>query len=318
MLFEVRDLSVEYIGPKKRKKIVSNVNLSLGYKETLAVVGESGSGKSMITNAIMGLMPSKFMHTRGRILFRQEDLLKKSEHEMQSIRGQRIGMVFQNTMSSLNPTMKIGDQVSEGVKFHRKLGDKAGEYLAKNLLDMVKIRDVDRVMNQYPHQLSGGMRQRVMIAIAISCDPDILIADEPTTSLDVVTQGEILKLIMELKNSSEMSIILISHDISVVAGVADRVAVIYGGRVMEEGITSKILGKPNNPYTKFLLNSLPSINKGEGSLNGTGYLTASAKGCPFSTRCPDSKEICNVKAPGAFRVEKDHSSNCWLNDKGEK
>src|SRR5690625_2374624 len=264
-VLEVKDLSVSFHTYGGEVQAVRNVNFDLYEKETLAIVGESGSGKSVTVQSIMRLLampPGEFK--TGSILLDGEDLTQKSEKQMEQIRGQEIGMIFQDPMTSLNPTMRIGKQITEGLVKHQTMTKKEADERGIELLKLVGIPNPERRINQYPHEFSGGMRQRAMIAIALSCNPKILIADEPTTALDVTIQAQILDLLRDIQEETNTAIILITHDLGVVANAAHRVAVMYGGKVVETGTVDEIFYNPKHPYTWGLLGSMPKMdNKGK-------------------------------------------------------
>lgn len=325
MLLEVKNLEVNFNSYRGEVKAVRGVSFFVNEQETLAIVGESGSGKSVIANTIMKLLPrdTTKISKNSSIMFKGEDLLDKSEKEMQKIRGLKIGMVFQDPMTSLNPTMKIGEQIAESYMFHKKSSKKEAYKKALELLELVHINNPEQRMSQYPHELSGGMRQRVMIAISLVCEPDLLIADEPTTALDVTIQAQIIDLILELKQKLKMSVIIITHDLAVVSNIADKVIVMYGGKIMEEGSVKEIFDNPKHPYTLSLLKSIPHLDIGSDkelfSIEGTPPdLIEDIKGCPFFERCPYALPKCKEKFPKAFKVEEKHSSYCWLNEADEK
>ena len=286
--------------------------------ETLAIVGESGSGKSVAARSIMGLNPETNTIVRGgEILFEGEDLLTLSERRMQDIRGPKIAMVFQDPMTSLDPTMRIGPQIIESLKKHLGMSGSRAAERAVELLKLVGIPNAEARLKQYPHQFSGGMRQRVVIAIALACDPQVLIADEPTTALDVTIQAQILDLMRELQDRLGMSIILITHDLGVVASTAHRVAVMYGGRIVETGTVREIFYNPRMPYTWGLLASIPLPNADRGQelipIPGTPPdATNPPKGCPFTARCPYAMKVCGDEMPEPTTFSDEHWAACWL------
>lgn len=263
-LLEIKDLSVHFSGENSVVKAVDHINFSIKHGETLGIVGESGSGKSVSALAIMQLLqmpPAKIVS--GEIIYKGENLLNKSKKEIQDIRGNEIAMIFQEPMTALNPLMKIGDQIMETIERHEKVTKKESRAKALEMLEKVEIPNAKERIDSYPHQLSGGMRQRVMIAIALSCNPELLICDEPTTALDVTTQAQILDLINKLKEDFNTSVIMITHDLGVVSKVSDNVLVMYGGKSLEFGKVDDIFNNPQHPYTKSLLAAIPDVNNRE-------------------------------------------------------
>ena len=317
-LLEVKDLHVSFNTYGGEVKAVRGVSFDLFKGETLAIVGESGSGKSVTTKALMSLLPKPAGYIKdGHILFGGRDIAKLSEKEMQKVRGKEISMIFQDPMTSLNPTMKVGKQIMEGLIKHQNFSKSAARERAIELLRLVGIAQPEIRMNQYPHQFSGGMRQRVVVAIALSCNPKILIADEPTTALDVTIQAQILELMKDLQNKIDTSIIFITHDLGVVANVADRVAVMYGGQIVETGTVDEVFYDPRHPYTWGLLSSMPSLdNDGDTELiaiPGTPPdLINPPKGCPFAPRNEYAMEIDFVKEPPYYQVSETHFVKSWL------
>jgi oligopeptide transport system ATP-binding protein len=319
-LLDIKNLEVSFDTYAGEVKAVRDVSFHLYEGETLAVVGESGCGKSVTAKSIMRLNPeppARFKN--GQILFNGEDIVKKKEREMRSIRGKKIGMIFQDPMTSLNPTMTIGKQIMEGLKKHQKVSQKEAKERAVEMLRMVQIPNPEQRFYEYPHQFSGGMRQRAMIAIALVCKPQLLIADEPTTALDVTIQAQILDLMNELKEQIGTSIILITHDLGVVAQMADRIVVMYGGKVVETGITREIFYNSRHPYTWGLLESVPRVDITKdserlASIEGTPPdLLDPPVGCPFADRCEYAMRICREEMPANFDIEEGHHSACWLN-----
>ncbi|HEY4601807.1 MAG TPA: ABC transporter ATP-binding protein [Cerasibacillus sp.] len=319
-ILEVNDLSISFDTYNAEVKAVRGVTFHLNEKETLAIVGESGSGKSVTAQSIMQLTPmppGKFVG--GSIIFNGEDLTKRSEKQMENIRGKEISMIFQDPMTSLNPTMTIGKQIAEGLIKHQNMSKKDAHQRGIELLKLVGIPNPDVRINQYPHQYSGGMRQRAMIAIALACNPKILIADEPTTALDVTIQAQILDLMRELQEKTGTAIIMITHDLGVVANTAHRVAVMYGGKVVETGTVDEIFYNPRHPYTWGLLGSMPKIdqNKDEELQAIPGSppdLANPPKGCPFVTRCPYAMKACKDHMPEYTKLSDTQKTACWLLD----
>lgn len=318
-ILEVDDLSVSFSTYNGEVQAVRGVSLSLGEKETLAIVGESGSGKSVTAQSIMGLIPmppGKF--TNGSIMFKGEDLTQKSEKQMEEIRGKQISMIFQDPMTSLNPTMTVGNQIAEGLIKHQNMSKKAANKRVLELLKLVGIPTPEARINQYPHQYSGGMQQRAMISMALACNPEVLIADEPTTALDVTIQAQILDMMLDLQEKIGTSIILITHDLGVVASVASRVAVMYGGKVVETGNVDEIFYQPKHPYTWGLLGSMPKLDTDGEELQaipGTPPdLLDPPKGCPFVTRCPYAMKVCEDHMPDYTVRSSTQKTACWLLD----
>ncbi|WP_409291820.1 ABC transporter ATP-binding protein [Peribacillus sp. SCS-37] len=317
-VLEVKDLHVSFDTYGGVVKAVRGVNFDLKKGETLAIVGESGSGKSVTSKALMRLIPNPPGRiSKGEILFDGKDLAKVSEREMQRIRGKEIAMIFQDPMTSLNPTMKIGNQIMESLIKHQNLSKSAAKERALELLRLVGIPQPEVRINQYPHQFSGGMRQRVVVAVALSCNPKVLIADEPTTALDVTIQAQILELMKDLQNKIDTSIIFITHDLGVVANVADRVAVMYGGQIVEMGTVDEIFYDPRHPYTWGLLASMPSLDTSIQTeltaIPGTPPdLMNPPKGDAFAPRSEYALEIDFEYEPPMFQISETHFAKTWL------
>jgi oligopeptide transport system ATP-binding protein len=317
-VLQVNDLQISFSTYAGEVQAVRGVSFDLRRGETLAIVGESGSGKTVTAKSLLRLLPEANTRIKGgEAIFEGEDILKLSEQRMQKIRGEKIAMVFQDPMTSLDPTMKIGSQITESLKKHLGLyGQKARER-AVELLTLVGIPNPGDRVKQYPHQFSGGMRQRVVIAIALACDPQILIADEPTTALDVTIQAQILELLRELQERLGMSVILITHDLGVVAHTAHRVAVMYAGKVVETGTLREIFYDPQMPYTWGLLSSipLPTADRSQELIPIPGSppdMADPPKGCPFTPRCPYAMRICAEEMPGYTTFSAEHKAACWL------
>lgn len=305
-MLEVKNLEVSFRQRGKEIPVVRGVDFTVNDQEILAIVGESGSGKSLSSLSIMGLLEENAV-VKGEILFQGEDLLKKSEKEMQNVRGNKISMIFQEPMTSLNPTMRIGDQICESILTHMKMSKKEAMERAVEMLRLVGIPAPEKRVKDYPHQMSGGMRQRVMIAIALVCQPQVLIADEPTTALDVTIQAQIIRLIKELHEKYHMSVILITHDLGVVAEIADRVCVMYAGQVLECADVADLYDNPLHPYTRGLLDSIPRIDEEkehlfmiEGTVPAPDKLPS---GCAFAPRCTKCMEKCKVQEPALVEAE---------------
>ena len=317
-ILSVRDLRISFGTHAGEVQAVRGASFDLRRGETLAIVGESGSGKSVAARSIMRLNPEVNTIVRGgEILLDGEDLLTLPEKRMQDIRGPKIAMVFQDPMTSLDPTMRIGPQIIESLKKHLGMSGRQAVERAVELLKLVGIPNAEARLKQYPHQFSGGMRQRVVIAIALACDPHVLIADEPTTALDVTIQAQILELMRELQDRLGMSIILITHDLGVVASTAHRVAVMYGGRIVETGTVREIFYNPQMPYTWGLLASIPLPNADRGQelipIPGTPPdATNPPKGCPFTSRCPYAMRVCGDEMPEPTTFSPEHWAACWL------
>lgn len=318
-LLEITNLHVQIRTHHGTVFAVRGINLYLEEQETLAIVGESGSGKSISVKSIMGLLPKNGRVAEGSILLEGRELTGLKEREMQEIRGCDISMIFQDPMASLNPTMTVGKQIVEVLSEHRK-GMNRGQKKARaiELISLVGISNPEARYGQYPHQLSGGMRQRIVIAIALACDPKVLIADEPTTALDVTIQAQILDLMKELQKKMKTSIIIITHNLGVVANVADRVAVMYGGQLVETGGVREVFYQTGHPYTRGLLASIPKTSqKGNTlvSIPGTPPdLMDPPKGCPFAARCSHTMLVCREYPPMETDCGPDHHASCWLFD----
>jgi oligopeptide/dipeptide ABC transporter ATP-binding protein len=314
-LLKISHLKTAFFTGEGVIRAVDGVDLAIGEGETVGVVGESGSGKSVTAYSILHLVPFPGRVVEGEILFRGEDLLKRSPGAMQAIRGNRISMIFQEPMTSLNPVHPIGRQVMEPLIYHRTLSKKAARKEAIHLLQLVGIPSAERRINEYPHQLSGGMRQRVMIAMALACRPELLIADEPTTALDVTIQAQILTLMKQLQREFGMAIMLITHNLGVVAQTVDHVVVMYGGQAVELGRVEAIFDHPIHPYTIGLLGSIPKLNERRDMLQDIKGTVPSPKqypaGCRFHPRCPRIMEVCRTDLPSLLEVEAGHMVRCW-------
>jgi peptide/nickel transport system ATP-binding protein len=315
-LLSITDLHTCFKGPTGITHAVNGVNLSIETGKTVALVGESGSGKSMTALSVIRLVPPPGRITSGAIMLEDCNLLDLSDKEMRMIRGSRISMVFQEPMTSLNPVLRIGDQVTEPLILHRKLSRSDATDQGIGLLQSVGIPSADERMRDYPHQLSGGMRQRVMIAMALACNPALLIADEPTTALDVTIQAQILELIGTLRKSSRMGILLITHDLGIVAERSDHTCVMYAGRIVEEASTRELLTNPHHPYTQALLASLPQNSEPGRPLSTIAGqapgLSATLHGCGFCDRCPVVRPECLRETPALREIHPGHSVRCWL------
>jgi oligopeptide transport system ATP-binding protein len=318
ILLKVKDLKVSFRTGGGEVQAVRDVSFDLYGGETLAIVGESASGKSVTAKSIMRLLPADTSEIKGgEVIFGDRDLLKISEKEMEGVRGRKIAMIFQDPMTSLDPTMKVGRQITEALGKHLKLSRSGANKRAVELLQMVGIPNADERVKQYPHQFSGGMRQRVVIAIALACEPDIIIADEPTTALDVTIQAQILDLLRDLQERKGTSIVLITHDLGVVANTAHRVAVMYSGRLIETGTVREIFYSPKHPYTWGLLTSVP-LATSDGSqelipIQGSPPDPLDPpKACPFAARCPHTMKICVEDMPEFTDFTGQHRAACWL------
>lgn len=316
-ILSIENLRIHFETFAGEVQAIRGVNLKLQKGETLALVGESGSGKSVTAKSVMKLLSNNAVVKEGSITFKGENILEKSESDMQSIRGKEIAMVFQDPMTSLDPTMKIGKQITEVIIKHEKASKEEANKRAEELLELVGIPNAKERMKQYPHQFSGGQRQRIVIAIALACNPDVLIADEPTTALDVTIQAQILELLKELQQQFQMAIIFITHDLGVVANVAGRVAVMYAGKVVEVGTAEEVFYNPQHPYTWGLLRSMPTLHTGDTLYAIPGSppdLLDPPVGDAFALRSDVALEIDRVKEPPMFEVSPTHFAATWLLD----
>ncbi|KYP80903.1 ABC transporter ATP-binding protein [Ferroacidibacillus organovorans] len=316
-LLEVRNLKTHFISRTSRVRAVDGVDFSVERGKVLGIVGESGSGKSMTSLSIMRLVPGpQGQIVDGEILLDGKNLLKLTEREMTNIRGNQIGMIFQEPMTALNPVLKIGEQIGEVLTRHRGMNKAEAKKHAVELLKNVGFPRAEQIVNEYPHQLSGGMRQRAMIAMAMACQPTLLIADEPTTALDVTIQAQVLDLMRELKNRTGTAIILITHDLGVIAEMADDMVVMYGGQVVESGSADSVFEEPLHPYTRALLESIPVIDEERERLTAIPGTVPSAanfpEGCRFADRCSLVESSCREKMPELRELRKGHSVRCTL------
>ncbi len=320
-LLEVTNLRTEFKTAAGTIRAVDGVDLSVGKGETLGIVGESGCGKSITSLSIMQLLPKGLGKVAaGEVRFNGENILDFSERKMRSIRGNEMAMIFQEPMTSLNPVFKIGKQIAESARYHHGVSKHKAKDMAVEMLTKVGIPRPEKVAASYPHELSGGMRQRVMIAMAMVCNPKLLIADEPTTALDVTIQAQILDLMRELQKSEGTSILMITHDLGVVAEMCDRVVIMYAGQVVEETDVKTLFKDPKHPYTQSLLASLPQLNSDQERLASIPGQVPNPldmpKGCRFAPRCQFAKEICRAEAPELTEVEPGHKSRCLLQQEG--
>jgi oligopeptide transport system ATP-binding protein len=318
-ILDVKNLRVSYHTYAGEVQSVRGVSFDLDKGEALAIVGESGCGKTVTSKSIMGLIqtPPGEIKEGSQILFNGKDILKFNDKEWQAYRGAEVSMIFQDPMTSLNPTMKIGKQIAESLIIHRGMTKEQAFKEAVKMLELVNIPNAESRCNQYPHQFSGGMRQRAMIAIALACNPKILIADEPTTALDVTIQAQIIDLMKDLQKKLGTAIILITHDLGVVADIAQRVLVMYAGQIVEKGTVDEIFANPQHPYTWALLKAVPRLDSDMKedlvSIHGTPPdLLAPPKGCPFAARCAYCMEVCKDMLPEVTKISDTHEASCWL------
>lgn len=322
-ILDIQGLRTHFFTDRGEIPAVDGIDLHIGKGEVLGVVGESGCGKSVTSLSILKLIPQPpGKIVGGSIRFKGEDLVPYSESRMRSIRGGAISMIFQEPMTSLNPVFTIGQQMIETIRLHRKVGRKAARARAIDMLKRVGIPRAEAIVDEYPHQLSGGMRQRVMIAMAISCDPELLIADEPTTALDVTIQAQILDLIRRLNEEMGTAVMMITHDLGVVAEMCDRVVVMYAGKVVEEGGTRTIFHDPQHPYTKGLILSVPRMDDARERLysipGNVPILSKEMVGCRFAPRCEQAMDRCFAELPELEEREPGHQCRCWLQEEGER
>ncbi|MEG1107271.1 MAG: ABC transporter ATP-binding protein [Oscillospiraceae bacterium] len=317
-LLEVKDLKVSFFTPAGEVKAVGGISYDLNYGEVMGIVGESGSGKSVEAYAVMGLLQSPGKVIGGSITFQDEDVLALTDTQLTDFRGKKVAMIFQNPMTCLNPVYTIGNQLVEALRAHNKEVSKAdAKKSAMEMLELVGINNVEKRMKQYPHEFSGGMRQRVMIAMGLICSPQLLIADEPTTALDVTIQAQILELMKGLQKKTNMGIIFITHNLGVVAEICDKVSVMYAGKIVEQGPINDIFYNTAHPYTLGLLRSMPRVDAQEYErlipIEGTPVdMLNPPDGCPFAPRCEHCMQICLKKMPPYTEVAEGHRSACWL------
>lgn len=321
-LVNIENERLSFFTPAGEVKALNDVSLHLNEGEVLGIVGESGSGKSVTAYSLMGLTAHPGRLVGGTLTFNGHQIDKLSEKEFRKIRGEELSIIFQDPMTSLNPVYTIGNQIEEMIRLHTDKDKKQAHARAKELLMLVGINEPEKRLKQYPHELSGGMRQRVMIAIALACEPKLLIADEPTTALDVTIQAQILELMMDLKDKLGMAIIMITHDLGVVASMCDHIAVMYAGKVVEYGTTDDIFYNPRHEYTKGLIRSIPRLDEKEHSklvpIEGTPVdLLNLPSGCPFASRCTNCMKICLREMPPYTDITDVHYSACWMIQKDE-
>ena len=320
-LVDIKNERLSFFTPAGEVKALNDVSIHLKEGEVLGIVGESGSGKSVTAYSLMGLTAHPGKLLGGNLNFNGHQIENMSEKEMRAIRGNEISIIFQDPMTSLNPVYTVGNQIVEVIRLHTDKSKQEARERAKELLELVGINEPEKRLKQYPHELSGGMRQRVMIAIALACEPKLLIADEPTTALDVTIQAQILELMMELKDKLGMAIIMITHDLGVVASMCERIAVMYAGNIVEYGTTDDIFYNPKHQYTKGLIRSIPRLDTKHERLvpiEGTPVdMLNPPKGCPFAPRCDEAMKICLSQMPPVTEFGEVHYTQCWLNQKEE-
>ncbi len=318
-LLQVKNLCTSFNVDAGEVRAVNGISFNLDKGKVLGIVGESGSGKSVTAYSIMRILVEPGKIVGGEILFNGEDIVKYSKKQMREFRGKRVSIIFQDPMTSLNPTFTIGNQLREAILLHTDRNRAEANARALEMLQLVGVNEPEKRLKQYPHELSGGMRQRVMIAMALACEPDILIADEPTTALDVTIQAQILELMKDLQKKMGMAIIMITHDLGVIADMCDEIIVMYAGRVCERGTVDEIFYNPRHEYTKGLLRSIPTLNGGHDKLipiaGSPVDLTNLPKGCAFASRCDRCMKICLTEQPEEVRVNDSHIASCWMNVK---
>jgi oligopeptide transport system ATP-binding protein len=317
VLLEIRNLAVEYQSDEEIVKAVNGVNFNLDEGKVLGIVGESGSGKSVTAYSIMQILTSPGRIISGSIKFKGQELVGSGEETMSHIRGNKISIIFQDPMTSLNPVFSIGNQLTEAILLYTDRDKKQAQERAMEILTLVGVNEPQKRIHQYPHEFSGGMRQRVMIAMALACEPDILIADEPTTALDVTIQAQILELMKDLQKKLGMAIILITHDLGVIADMCDEVLVMYAGSICERGTADEIFYNPKHEYTKGLIRSIPTVNDDKERLHPIGGspidLLNMPEGCPFAPRCDRAMKVCLTHMPKEIYINDMHISRCWRN-----
>ena len=318
-LLQVKNLSTAFDVDAGEVRAVNGVSFNLERGKVLGIVGESGSGKSVTAYSILRILVEPGRITGGQILFEGKDVTQFSESEMRKFRGKRVSIIFQDPMTSLNPTYTIGNQLREAILLHTDRNRKQADERAREMLELVGVNEPEKRLHQYPHELSGGMRQRVMIAMALACEPDILIADEPTTALDVTIQAQILELMQELQRKLGMAIIMITHDLGVIAELCDEIIVMYAGRVCERGTADEIFYNPKHEYTKGLLRSIPRLSSVHEKLipiaGSPVDLTNMPKGCAFAARCDRAMKVCLAEPPEELQINDWHRAACWMNVK---
>ena len=317
-ILEIKDLTIHYVTDDEVVKAVNDISITLEEGESLGLVGETGAGKTTTAMGILGLVPNPPGKViGGEVIYKGKNLLKLSEAEMRKIRGHEISMIFQDPMTALNPVLTVGDQIMEVIRLHQKVSKAEAMKRAMDMMEMVGIEGGR--CNEYPHQFSGGMKQRIVIAIALACNPNLLIADEPTTALDVTIQAQVLDLIDNLKKKFNTSLLLITHDLGVVAEVCDKVAIVYAGRIMEYGTLEHIYNNPKHPYTNGLFGSIPDFSKKAHRLNPIKGLMPDPsnlpEGCAFAERCPNATEECRKRQPAMVELEPGHSVRCLMYEK---